>query len=168
MRLDLPLPEGPIIKLSPLEICMDAKEEFSLEIVLKEVFSAQKDAIQEKDIQVNIESSGAVVPYANKILIHNAINNLIENAINYNHKSGYIYAVLKEKESKSHLTIENSGEVLDTALFDSVFVPFNRMSTSHKGSGLGLATVKNIIESHKGSLCFIETDKDTTKIEIIL
>jgi signal transduction histidine kinase len=77
--------------------------------------------------------------------------NLILNAVQaIGDKSGEI--VISSKENKLHyeINIENSGPPVPEELLDKVFEPL--FTTKFQGTGLGLATCKNVVEQHGGSI----------------
>ena len=77
--------------------------------------------------------------------------NLILNAIQaIGDNSGEIIISSKEDNSHYEVNIENSGPPIPEELLDRIFDPL--FTTKFQGTGLGLATCKNIIEQHGGSI----------------
>lgn len=77
--------------------------------------------------------------------------NLILNAVQaIGDKDGEI--VISSKEDKLHyeINIENSGPPVPEELLDKIFEPL--FTTKFQGTGLGLATCKNVVEQHGGSI----------------
>ena len=77
--------------------------------------------------------------------------NLILNAAQaIGDKSGEI--VISSNEDKLHyeINIENSGPPIPEELLDKIFEPL--FTTKFQGTGLGLATCKNVIEQHGGTI----------------
>ncbi len=109
-----------------------------------------------KTIQVTTDFPEQELPIPHdRSQIKQAVTNLIANAL----------AALQEKEGASHLAIStqvvNNGEWLAMRVADSgpgippadrdrVFEPY--FTTKKKGTGLGMAIVKKIIEDHGGSI----------------
>ena len=85
--------------------------------------------------------------------------NLILNAIQVI-GDNYGDVVISSSEGKANyeINIENSGPPIPEELLDKIFEPL--FTTKFQGTGLGLATCKNIIEQHGGSI-FVK-NKPTT------
>ncbi len=76
--------------------------------------------------------------------------NLIVNSIQAMHEGGKIEIKIDEKNNMVILQFADSGEgILDDNL-DKVFEPL--FTTKQRGTGLGLASCKNIIEQHQGEI----------------
>jgi signal transduction histidine kinase len=89
-------------------------------------------------------------------LTHVVLDNLIGNAVKYSSKKERPEIVIgKTDEGRdSAFFIRDNGAGFDMAKADKMFNPFQRFHTSHEfqGTGVGLATVKRIIERHGGSI----------------
>lgn len=48
--------------------------------------------------------------------------------------------------------VEDNGPGIDAQYCDRIFVPFERLNSSHKTNGLGLSICKKIVESHGGRI----------------
>ena len=80
---------------------------------------------------------------ANRTLLESLVNNLMVNAVRYNHPGGEIYLTVSGRK----LTVSNTS---DEPALDGrqVFNRFYRPSEKVKGNGLGLAIVRAICEYH--------------------
>ena len=81
-------------------------------------------------------------------------NNLIKNAIQAipDEKSGHIEVFLIEKPNAYQILVKDNGEGIPEELQGKIFVP--NFTTKSTGTGLGLAMVRQIVESHSGSIEF--------------
>ena len=66
------------------------------------------------------------------------------------HKGGKIEILINEKDNMIILEFIDSGEGISDENLDKVFEP--PFTTKQKGTGLGLASCKNIIEQHQGEI----------------
>ncbi len=66
------------------------------------------------------------------------------------HKGGKIEILINEKDNMIILEFIDSGEGISDENLDKVFEPL--FTTKQKGTGLGLASCKNIIEQHQGEI----------------
>ena len=73
------------------------------------------------------------------------IDNLISNAIKYNHKDGYVKIYMQ----KTNLIVEDSGIGIDTKNLFMVFDRYYQQDSSTEGFGMGLAVVKEFCDNNK-------------------
>ena len=76
--------------------------------------------------------------------------NILVNSIQAMHKGGKIEILINEKDNMIILEFIDSGEGISDENLDKVFEPL--FTTKQKGTGLGLASCKNIIEQHQGEI----------------
>lgn len=85
-----------------------------------------------------------------------ALNNLLENAINYTPKGGKISVLMERNDSSLEIHIADTGIGVLPEDTERVFVKFfrgkNAMQTITSGAGLGLYIAKKIIEAHGGRI----------------
>lgn len=97
-----------------------------------------------------------------KLLI--VLHNLLDNAIKYSNLHGKIFIVLKQKDNMVQFSIKDTGIVISESGKSKIFEKFYRDEEAMKkemvGSGIGLYTIKKIIERHGGEIWF-ESAPDT-------
>jgi signal transduction histidine kinase len=76
--------------------------------------------------------------------------NLVINSIQAMQEGGKIEIKIDEKDNMAILQFTDSGEGIPDEDLDKVFEPL--FTTKQKGTGLGLASCKNIIEQHQGEI----------------
>ena len=105
-------------------------------------------------------------------LIRQVIQNLVSNAIKYNHPEGTIRFVLRRKDGKVMLTVSNTGTGIPAEDRDKVFERFYRADKARNrnvdGLGLGLSLSREIARAHHGDLVLDTTDEGTTAFTMIL
>lgn len=91
---------------------------------------------------------------ANENLLMHIWNNLIENAIKYGPENGMIKIRLVKRSSQIVFTIEDEGPGIPEESLKHVFDRFYQVDNSRKseGYGLGLALVKQIVDSVDGEI----------------
>ncbi|MFV0395281.1 MAG: sensor histidine kinase [Coprobacillaceae bacterium] len=92
---------------------------------------------------------------------------LLDNAIKYNNKDGYVKVVLTKQQKTITITIENSGEGIEEEHIKRIFNRFYRADESRNsqtgGYGIGLSIAKTIVEQHNGIIKVeSELQKSTT------
>jgi signal transduction histidine kinase len=133
----------------------------NLTVIVSEVLS---------DLEVKIETTGAQVQLeelpvvkADPTQMRQLFQNLIGNALKF-HKTGEKPAVKISSSSiddcKLQIVVEDKGIGFDEKYLDKIFAPFQRLhgkSSQFKGSGVGLAICKKIVERHGGSITATST-----------
>lgn len=98
---------------------------------------------------------------ADPALLHQALYNLVENAIKYTPEGGTVTIYLKPLPSALIFAVKDSGigisEQDRKRLFEKFFRGTNREALIQRGTGLGLAIVKSIAERHGGKV-WVESD----------
>jgi signal transduction histidine kinase len=82
--------------------------------------------------------------------LHQAVVNLIANAIKFTPEHGEISAAVGVFETHVRIDISDNGPGLDPAVAQTLFQRFSRASKGVPGSGLGLLIVREIVEAHGG------------------
>lgn len=95
------------------------------------------------------------------------LHNLLSNAFKYTPENGTISIVIEKGTSILNISIIDSGIGIDKAYQDKIFNRFYQVETEQTspfnlGTGIGLALVKSIVESHKGEITvYSELNKGT-------
>ncbi|MFS0612025.1 sensor histidine kinase [Lederbergia ruris] len=105
-----------------------------------------------------------------EILFRRAINNLLYNAMVHNDENVQI-DVLVEKQERTHIMIKDDGKGIRKEELERIFDRYYRGTNTgdaHKGSGLGMAIAKDIIQEHNGELTINSEIGHGTTIDIKL
>ena len=145
-----------IIRLSELDRT-DQEESFEIldlsEIVADCVSNLQVNADQ-KNVQLEYQGSPCTIR-ANKEMMRELADNLIQNAIRYNNEGGSV-RIKVDSEDVPEFVVEDTGIGIPKAEQDRVFERFYRVDKSRSkatgGTGLGLAIVKHIVEIHDAKI----------------
>ncbi len=121
------------------------------------------EAVLEKNINFlasHIEKEGYTVEkyYDNNIpeitadsdMLYQAFLNILINAMQAMPEGGKIHVAIQSTDNTVKIFFEDEGEGIPQDLMEKIWDPF--FTTKAKGTGLGLGIVKNIIESHSGSV----------------
>ena len=132
----------------------DPTSRCSLDAVLASVVADCAAAAAEKDAELAMESAPAVQVPCTVGVATSIVQNLLRNAINYT--SGPVRRVAVRTRSIGtwvRLEVEDTGPGIPLELQATIFNPFVRgPEQGTSGTGLGLATVKRLVESHGGSI----------------
>ena len=100
-------------------------------------------------IKINIPDKDLEFVYdADKIEV--VLDNLLTNAVQAINDSGEITIRVNDLENDVVIEVEDSGTGVPDDLMSKVFEPL--FTTKNKGTGLGLASCKSIVEQHGGSI----------------
>ncbi len=107
-------------------------------------------------IKPEIEIEEDLVAYGDEALLHSVIQNLLSNAIKYSSKreNPKIKFGAEKSKDKKIFYVQDNGVGFDKAYIGDLFKPFKRLhhSSEFVGTGIGLSTVKRIIERHGGKI----------------
>lgn len=107
---------------------------------------------QERKAEVEIEEN--LVAYGDEALLHSVVQNLLSNAIKYSSrkKRPKIKMGAKTSKEKTIFYVQDNGAGFDPSNKGDLFKPFKRLhhNSEFSGTGIGLSTVKRIIERHGG------------------
>ncbi|HII05958.1 MAG TPA: PAS domain S-box protein [Methanotrichaceae archaeon] len=78
--------------------------------------------------------------------------NLLENSLKYSKDSIEIEVGCLDRDDEYEFWVKDNGIGFDMKYLDRIFDPFTRLERSGEGSGIGLATVKKIVETCGGKV----------------
>lgn len=129
------------VKLPPLKL-----QTHSLHDVLKKVIERVHIG---DDVEINLPKTNPLITCdIDKMEI--VFVNLITNAIEAMNKSGTISINVSENKDTITIEIEDSGPGINQENIEKIFEPL--FTTKTTGTGLGLASCKNIIDRHQGTI----------------
>ena len=132
---------------------------FSLNDLIKEKLSLFEDAIQDKNIKLELDLLDITHAYMNPYLAETLIINLIKNAIVHNEKGG----VLRISLSNNTLSISNSGSPLSFNESD-IFKRFTKSNENKKSLGIGLSIVQRICDLYTFNIAYSYANEHQFKI----
>lgn len=105
-------------------------------------------------------------------LLRRVFYNLIENAIKYNTVGGRVNILLSQQRNHAVISIKDTGIGIPDEQKTRIFEPFYRVDKSRSrqmgGAGLGLATVKAIVEKHGGQISVADNPDGGSVFTVIL
>lgn len=116
-----------------------------LETISLSVAKIKKSA----ELSINIVGDNLQSVYdADKLEV--VFDNIIMNAVEANNERGEVSIRIKDNNNEILIEIEDSGSGVPQELMTKIFEPL--FTTKQRGTGLGLASCKRIIEQHGGSI----------------
>ena len=124
-----------------------------LEVLFKELLDLL-DPERKFEITYSFKSSSVI---ANEVALKQVLTNLISNSIKYNNKDQVIIAINESSNADMYkFTVQDNGSGIDKNQFSKIFEAFVTLGTKDRfnntGTGIGLSTVKKVIEKLGGSI----------------
>lgn len=124
------------------------------------------------DLQVEIPET-PIYCKIDRTLFRRVIENMIVNTVRYNPKGTCIFFEINSETYGAAITIGDYGIGIPESMATSIFEPFitgDTSRTSGKGTGLGMAIVKKIIDAHHGNIRLIYPPEKglSTEFKIII
>ena len=123
--------------------------------VLQTVFAFEQ-GIEAKELEIRGLDVGKIMVEADEDLIHQVIYNLVDNAVKFTDKGGYIEFNFNGDGKMVYVSVRNSGEGIPENEMNKLFNRFYKTDRSRgldkNGVGLGLYIVRTVIGLHGGEI----------------
>ena len=121
-----------------------------LEVLLKRI----SPIAEKRGIKIRLETMREVVAEVDEVKLSLACNNLIENAVKYNHDDGKVDVSLNADHKFFYIRVKDTGCGIPEDCQEQIFERFYRVDKARSretgGTGLGLAITRNVVLMHKG------------------
>jgi two-component system, OmpR family, phosphate regulon sensor histidine kinase PhoR len=137
--------------------------EFDLKELIQEVIEEleHKASKREVTIRLDLEAGKNYTTLADRQKIYRVCQNLIFNAVKYNHNGGEVIVGIKPSKNQIQVDVKDDGQGIPPDDLKRIFERFYRVEKSRSkekgGTGLGLAIVKHILEGHKSKISVSST-----------
>lgn len=129
--------------------------EYDIVPIITAVLDELRVSAEEKHISLIFEKGGAHVALIDPKRLHQALTNLVSNAIKYT-ESGSISLSLEDKHAFVELRVKDTGMGISADDQKNLFAPFFRVQNAEveqiTGSGLGMWISKQFVELMNGSI----------------
>lgn len=113
----------------------------------------QKVNIEEREKIIFNQNELLPICKIDSVLIEQALQNIILNAIQYTPQNATIEINTLISENILNIIINDNGNGISEMYIDKIFEKFYRLpNTKTGGTGLGLSIVKGFVEAHKGAI----------------
>jgi heavy metal sensor kinase len=138
--------DRPPIQLAPLV----------LEPLLRELIEDLVPLAEDRMIRLTLECEPVLPVQADAQKLKQLIINLLDNALRYTDPGGAVAVRLSGTPDEVCIAVQDTGQGIEAAHLPHLFERFYRVDHSRTrdvgGTGLGLSIVKEIADSHKGSI----------------
>ena len=142
-----------LLELSRIGRIVNPPEEVDLVKLAHDALETVHGRIQARNITVQIAPDLPVV-YGDRIRLREVYENLLDNAAKYvGHQSTPLIEIgVRKDKNETVLFVKDNGHGIDAKYHKRIFGLFDKLDATSEGTGIGLALVKRIIETHNGRI----------------
>ena len=141
-----------LLELSRIGRIINPPEAVDLVGLAEEAVESLDARIHSKKISISISSDLPVV-YGDRTRLREVYENLIDNAAKYiEDASAPCIEIGVREEQETILYVRDNGAGIDPRYHTRIFGLFEKLNPTSEGTGIGLALVKRIIETHGGRI----------------
>ncbi|HBD08893.1 MAG TPA: two-component system sensor histidine kinase CreC [Syntrophobacteraceae bacterium] len=146
-----------MLKLSELENkrMLERVERISFAALVRTVLESKEALLSQKSLHVELDLDEELFVKGDSFLLHQAVSNLIQNAIDFSPAHGRIAITLQTNGKALDLMVEDEGPGIPEYAREKVFDKFfslERPDTGKKSTGLGLNLVREVAHLHGGAI----------------
>lgn len=139
---------------------------------LRRMCSAYESLAKNQHIDLNFQSvTGPIVLFFDQNKTDRILYNLLSNAFKFTPRKGEIKVALTQDAGKVRVAVTDTGSGIDPELLPNVFDRFflaGNSNTDTKGSGIGLALVREMVRLHHGEVSVASRVGEGTTFTITL
>ncbi|MBI1176301.1 response regulator [bacterium] len=143
-----------LLKLSRLGRHALSPQRINVQTLVQEIIDGQAEELDGREVEVRV----GPLPdcRADPVLLKQVWFNLLSNAFKYTHQklTAVVEVGCDQREEESIYYVRDNGAGFEMQYADKLFRPFQRLhsDTDFAGSGIGLSTVRRILERHGGRI----------------
>jgi two-component system sensor histidine kinase CreC len=146
-----------MLKLTELEArrALTSRSPVALAPVVRTIVESAEPALLKKQVDADIQIAADVTVSGDPLLVHLAVSNLVQNAIDFSPQGGRIGVTGVKAGDRIEFCVDDEGpgipEFAQSRVFEKFF-SLERPDTGKKSTGLGLNFVKEIAALHGGAV----------------
>ena len=131
-----------------------ARESIQLDELIVDVANRLHPISELRDLEIVAKKLERTKIQGDPILVQNAIQNVLDNAVKYTDADTEITVQLDHSEGFAHIHVRDEGSGFDATEIDRLLQRFERGRNADRivGSGLGLTIVDDIMRAHRGHI----------------
>ncbi len=146
-----------MLKLSALEArnALPETQGVSLAPIVRSILESQESAATHKKLRVESSLADDVSVRGDPFLLHLALSNLVQNAVDFSSEGGTIRISSRSEGNVLELAIDDEGPGIPAYAASRIFEKFfslPRPDTGKKSTGLGLNFVQEVAALHQGAV----------------
>ncbi len=131
-------------------------ETVDLTALLSDICEDAMILAEDKSITVHFDAGEAIHTRGDRVRLHQALLNVIDNAIKYTPAGREIFVTMTRRDDLVDINVRDTGIGIPPEDLQKIFNRFYRVdkarSQNIRGHGLGLSIVKSIVEAHNGRI----------------
>ncbi len=146
-------------------------EKLDLHSLIQTVLESKQPLISRKLLQFTVQQEKSSFFYGNSFLLHQALANLVQNAIDFSPPHGEIILQTETTTKMLIISIKDQGPGIPDFAVSRIFEKFyslQRPDTGKKSTGLGLNFVREVASAHMGSVEIINRSDGGAKAVLML
>ncbi len=142
-----------LLELSRIGRIVNKMEEIPFGELAQESIARLEGTLRAGRVRLVVENNLPVV-WGDRTRLVQVMQNLIDNAIKFmgNQATPLVQVGMRQENGEQVLFVKDNGIGIETQYHDKVFGLFEKLDPGQKGTGVGLALVKRIIEVHGGRI----------------
>ena len=135
------------------------------------ILESVEPALMKKQLRAEVQIADEITISGDPLLVHLAVSNLLQNAIDFSPERGRIGVIGKQVGDKVEICVDDEGpgipEFAQTRVFEKFF-SLERPDTGKKSTGLGLNFVKEVAALHGGSVDVVNLPERGLRARLVL
>jgi signal transduction histidine kinase len=140
----------------------EARSEVDLAALAEGIVEAMRVRHPGVQIDVDRDERASVLGVSHRL--DSVLRNLLENAVSFAPVSGKVHVVVKRAADEVVVSVSDNGPGISEAELPKVFTRF--FTTRGRGSGLGLALVRAVVEAHGGTVSVVSPPGEGATFEL--
>jgi len=127
----------------------------SLNSCISDAVRLAEPLAKKKNILISTSLSDEIIAQGDKDTLTEALLNLVENAVKYNHLGGFVAVELNRREGMAEIVVSDTGIGISEEDRERIFDRFYRSAAARSGTdgtGLGLSIAKAVMQAHGGEI----------------
>jgi len=140
-----------LLELSTIGRIINTPESVDMNLLVDDVLAQLAGPLNNRNISVNVQP-GLPTLFCDRVRMAEVVQNLLENAINNmgDRADPQILFGMRPEGTGSVFFVQDNGIGIDEKYHQIIFGLFNKLDGKSKGTGIGLALVRRIVEVHGG------------------
>ena len=131
---------------------------FDLVRTLYETLDHASPALEDAQVQIHVDAPEALLARGDALLVRQAFENLLSNALRYSPRGGQVSLQLRAEGTRAALSVRDQGPGVPEAERERIFEPFVRgREAQGSGTGLGLSIVRAVAVRLEGEVAALSS-----------
>lgn len=160
-----------LLQLGRSQRGVQTREPVDLAGCAREAIDTVSPEIEDRALRVEEKLEPSVI-LGERVLLERMVGNLVENAVHYNQRGGWLRIETQAVKDGARVTVSNAGRVIAQVDVGDLFEPFRRgvqeRTESGRGAGLGLSIVRAVALAHGGQVEAIAREEGGLTISVTL